>query len=189
LEGSDDPDAVARFRELAREETLGELPFDAVLLPVGGQRLRTLAPFFPFYDVDPRQVRLLGTGLWDEVGTAAEAALLGALYAAPHTQAGTDFQARYQTLYGQLPPRLASLAYDAGALAAALARQMSLTGGPFLYTREMFLNPAGFAGVDGIFRFTAEGVAERGVAVLEVREPRAIVVDPAPFAFGPPLVQ
>lgn len=189
LTGSNDPQAQQRLLELGRQQTLGELPFDAVLLPVGGQRLRTLAPLFPFYDVDPRTVRLLGTGLWDEVGIGGEAVLLGAVYAAPHTPAGADFQARFQDLYGRLPPRLASLAYDAAALAAALARETTLGGAPPGYTRDLFLKPSGFAGIDGIFRFTAAGTVERGVAVLEVRDPRPIVVDPAPYAFAPPPTQ
>jgi ABC-type branched-subunit amino acid transport system substrate-binding protein len=186
LAGATDADAKARLAELSRQQTLGELPFDAVLLPVGGQRLRTLAPLFPFYDVDPRTVRLLGTGLWDETGTAAEASLRGAVYAAPHTGAGEDFRARFQALTGRPAPRLASLAYDAAALAAALARELSLGGQPFAYTRAVFMNPNGFAGVDGIFRFTGAGLVERGVAVLEVRDPRPIVIDPAPAAFLPP---
>lgn len=189
LTGSNDPAAQQRLMDLSRQQTLGELPFDAVLLPVGGQRLRTLAPLFPFYDVDPRTVRFLGTGLWDEVGIGAETSLLGAVFAVPHTPGGADFQARFQDLYGRLPPRLASLAYDAAALAAALAREMTLGGAPPAYTREMFMKPSGFAGIDGIFRFTPEGTVERGVAVLEVRDPRPIVVDPAPYAFAPPPTQ
>ena len=44
-------------------------------------------------------------------------------------------------------------------------------------------NPRGFAGIDGIFRFRNDGLAERGLAVLEIQSGKARVIDPAPTAF------
>ena len=40
---------------------------------------------------------------------------------------------------------------------------------------------AGFAGVNGIFRFTPEGTNERGLAV---RDQQVEVISPAPTTFG-----
>ena len=45
--------------------------------------------------------------------------------------------------------------------------------------------PNGFAGRDGIFRFHADGVVERGLAVLEVAPEGFRVVSPAPERFAP----
>ena len=42
---------------------------------------------------------------------------------------------------------------------------------------------SGFAGSDGIFRFGADGVAQRGLAVLELGPDGIKVVDPAPTSF------
>ena len=36
------------------------------------------------------------------------------------------------------------------------------------FSREAILNPSGFTGVDGLFRFTDQGLVQRGLAVLEV---------------------
>ena len=41
----------------------------------------------------------------------------------------------------------------------------------------------GFLGRDGIFRFSLEGIAERGLAVIEVRERDLQVIGPAPASF------
>jgi hypothetical protein len=41
----------------------------------------------------------------------------------------------------------------------------------------------GYAGVDGIFRLTADGGIQRGLAVLEVRRDGPVVIDPAPKTF------
>ena len=54
-------------------------------------------------------------------------------------------------------------------------------GEPF--SQEAILNPSGFTGVDGLFRFTPNGLVQRGLAVLEVEPQGPIVIDPAPQSF------
>ena len=74
------------------------------------------------------------------------------------------FSGRYRTKYGAEPVRTATLAYDAVALVAALAR----TQGAQRFSPEVLTNPSGFAGIDGLFRFRADGTNERGLAVMRV---------------------
>lgn len=169
--------ALARLKNL---QTIGDLPFDALLLAEGGKRLQAIAALLPFYDVDPAKVRMLGTGQWDEPGIGAEPALLGGWYAAPPPRARADFQAQYKKTYGNTPPRLATLAYDAMALAAVLARAEN---GPD-FSISALTTPSGFFGRDGIFRFVHQGVAERGLAVLEIGARDSRVVGKPPEAFG-----
>ena len=124
---------------------------------------------------------MLGTGQWDESGVGAEPALIGGWFAAPPPSERADFEKRYERAYGRKPPRLATLVYDATALAAVLAQA---EGGPD-FSVEALTDPNGFAGRDGIFRLVPEGVTERGLAVLEV-EPRGFkVISEAPESFGP----
>lgn len=155
--------------------------FDALLVAEGGERLKTLAPLLAAQGLDARSVRLLGTGLWDDPALGQEMALVGGWFAAPTAAARADFEARYKELYKEQPPRLASLAYDAMALAAVLAR--TSPGTPF--ASAALTNPSGFSGIDGLFRLTPAGVAERSLAVLEVAPGRARVADPAPTSFPP----
>ena len=76
------------------------------------------------------------------------------------------------------PGAIATLAYDATALAAALAR----AGASF--NAQAVGNRGGFLGADGLFRFDDEGIAERGLAVFEVRSGgKTSVVSPAPARF------
>jgi len=153
--------------------------YDALLLPEGGARLRTLAPLLPYYEIDTEKVRFLGTGLWDEPGLGAEPALTGSWYAAPPPGLRADFERRFLDLYHRAPPRLSTLAYDATALAAVLARGDH--GADF--SAAALTNPNGFAGVDGIFRLRPDGLVQRGLAVLEVHRDGNVVVDPAPETF------
>ncbi|MEA1649575.1 penicillin-binding protein activator [Nitrospirillum sp. BR 11164] len=156
-----------------------ELPFQAILIAEGGQRLKEVAPLLPFFDIDPGPVRFLGTGQWDEPGIGREPALVGGWYASAAPDARQGFEKRFNDVYGQRPPRLATLAYDATALAAVLAK------GHKAYVRENLIDPNGFAGIDGVFRLLPTGQVERGLSVLEVTKTGVTVVDPAPTSFTP----
>ena len=52
------------------------------------------------------------------------------------------------------------------------------------FAPEILTNPSGFSGVDGIFRFRADGTNQRGLAVLRVTPAGPQVISPAPRAFS-----
>ncbi|MGE4350691.1 MAG: penicillin-binding protein activator [Bdellovibrionales bacterium] len=154
---------------------------DALFLPLGGGELRSTVAQLEAADFQPGHVRLLGTGLWDEPNLAQDHILLmGGWFAAPEPQTREHFLQSYQDTYGQKPPRLATLAYDATALAAVLARS------GMTYDESSLTLPAGFAGLDGLFRLKANGQIERGLAVLEVGDTENRVIDPSPTSFARP---
>ncbi len=155
------------------------LPFDGLLIAAGGADLRALLPALQQAGISNITVRLLGTGLWDDPSLAAEPALQGAWYAAPPAAERRAFEAAFTQTYGAAPPRLATLAYDATALAAALAQE---SGGP-RFDDGALTSAEGFAGRDGIFRFYANGLVSRGLAVYEIGPGGAQVVSGAPASF------
>ena len=178
LGSQDDAAARRRLERLATLDTLGALPFDALLLADGGARLRQVAPLLPYYDIDPATIRLLGTGLWEDPATLGAPVLAGGWFAGPDPAARQDFGERYRRVYGEAPGTIATLAYDATALAAALARSGAAFGPHAIGDR------GGFLGTDGLFRFDGDGMAERGLAVFEVANGgEAVVVSPAPTRF------
>ena len=180
LAARDDEVSRAALVRLEPLDTLGEVGFDAVLVPEGGSRLLTVAPMLPYYDVDPATVRFLGTAQWETAAIGAESALYGGWYAAPPPADRARFEQRFADAYGRPPPRLATLAYDAVALVGALARQ---PGGAD-FSVATLTNASGFRGVDGLFRFTADGTNQRGLAVLEVRADGVVTVSAAPDSFA-----
>ena len=153
--------------------------FDALMLPEGGGVLRAVVPYLPYFDIDPDKVRYVGTGLWNRDGIGREPAMVGGWFAGPAPEGRAAFVDRFAKAYGRPPHGLASLAYDATALAAVLAQ----AGGPNRFEREAIADPSGFYGVDGVFRFQPSGIAERGLAVLEIRPDGLRVIDPAPESF------
>jgi ABC-type branched-subunit amino acid transport system substrate-binding protein len=159
--------------------------YDVLLIPEAGGRLRLIAPLLLFYNVDPAEKQILGTTLWSDTRLGSEPALQGAWFAAPPLQSWERFDQRYRQLYGEPALRLGTLAYDATALAAALARGAgpeAMAAGA-IYDRAALTQTDGFAGIDGIFRFRVDGSVERGLAVMELQDGGIVTRDSAPSRF------
>jgi len=173
----------ARFDVREANGTLAQAPFDAVLMPVGSQEARSIGSLLTHYELPPRMVRRLGTGLMDEASLASEANLEGTWFAAPSPNSRKNFENRFISTYGIRAPRLSSLAFDATALAAVLAKRGLQTNGRPAFDKRSISNPNGFSGLDGIFRFRPNNTAERGLAILEFRRGQIVVIDEAPKTF------
>jgi branched-chain amino acid transport system substrate-binding protein len=151
--------------------------FDTLFVPEGGQALVTVASVLASSHLTAKDVTLLGTGLWDDTGVSSIEPLQGGFYAAPDPTQRQAFAQRFEQVYGRAPSRLASLAYDATALVAVLAKNNQL------YGYDTLTNPSGFSGLDGLFRLNRQGVAERGLAILSVNGNGPQIVEPAPDKF------
>ena len=169
------------IRRLKGESLTSPTGFDALLIGEGGERLRAIGALLPANNIDPHVVRLLGTGLWDDPGIGSEPALVGAWFAGATPGEFDALRSRYRRHYGSTDvlPRIGTLAYDATALAAVLARTETRAN----YSEATLTNPSGFAGVDGIFRFGPDGVVERGLTVIEVERDGLRVISPSPVSF------
>jgi len=167
---------------MAPSQTIAKSSADTVMIAEGGPILRAVAPSLGFAGLDKDKVKLLGTGLWDDPSIGREDTLVGGWFAAPAPDADDAFNGRFHDAFGSNPPQLASLAYDAIALVALLSN-----GTPYhRFTQAALMDPNGFSGVSGIFRFDADGTSERGLAVLEVAPDGFHVVSPAPTTFQQP---
>jgi ABC-type branched-subunit amino acid transport system substrate-binding protein len=185
MEVTDDIKTFAGATGVDRKGRVGRvapLDFDAVLIADGGTKLRMVASLLAYYDVDPDKVRFLGTGRWDDKSLRRELSLRGGWYAAPDPTAFERFSEKFKGAHGDEPPRIATLAYDAVALAGTIAKKPD----GFDYSQQTLTDPSGFAGIDGIFRFKPDGLSERGLAVVEIGRDEVKVVGEAPRSFGQP---
>lgn len=153
---------------------------DSLLLADDGEMLVAATDALVANRADLKRVQLLGTGLWDNPRVFGNANLQGGLYAAPDPSGFRSFSSRYRAKFGHEPVRTATLAYDAVALVAALAR----TQGGQRFSPEVLTNASGFAGIDGLFRFRSDGTNERGLAVMRVGANGGQIVAASPKSFG-----
>ena len=153
----------------------------AIMIPEQGTRLRSVAPLLPYNGVDIRRLKLLGTGMWNDPSVWREPTLFGGLFAAPAPEASENFKNSYQRNYGQLPKGLASLGYDAAALAIQLAAEDKLT-------TSGVADRDGFLGTNGLFRLGYNGLPDRGLAILEITPDGVEVAQPGKQSFTGPAV-
>ena len=147
--------------------TSGALPFLAQLLPENG--------------LDPSTVQFIGLQRWDIPASALSLpGLQNGWFALPDPALVNSFKSRYNTAYGTSPHPIAGLAYDGIAAIGALAAQ----GKSDALTRDALTQPAGFIGVNGVFRLLPNGTNQRGLAVAQIQNNQVIVIDPAPRSFG-----
>ena len=97
-----------------------------------------------------------------------------------YTRAGAPW-----TNHSWLAEVILALTYRAGGWMGVSALVALLAEGPAYhrFTPGALTDPNGFTGVNGIFRFNADGTSERGLAVLEVTPDGFHVVSPAPKTF------
>ncbi|GAN52596.1 extracellular ligand-binding receptor [Methylobacterium sp. ME121] len=157
---------------------------DALFIPETADAMPTVAAALTKAGFSPARVRPLGTALWNEPSLFALPALQGGRFASPDRVGFSNFSARYQARFGAVPPRVASLAYDAVLLAAALSRRY----GSQRFAEATLTNSLGFAGVDGTFRFRPDGQSDRSLAVYEIRNNAAMPVSPAPRVLAKPAI-
>lgn len=157
----------------------GKAPaFDAILIPEGGNTLDTILRGLSARGVRPSNIKFLGTGLWDDADLLRRVNLDTAWLASSPPDLTSQFETRFKQTYRYPPPRIASLTYDAVALAVTLAT----SGRPF--DTPTLTSAGGYAGpANGIFRLRANGQVQRGLAVMEVRASTRRVIDPAPSGF------
>jgi branched-chain amino acid transport system substrate-binding protein len=171
----------SRMSESIRRVAQASSGADSIFIPDGADAVPQVVQGLAAAGVNLKRVQLLGTGLWDDPRIFSTAQLDGGLYAAPEQTGFRNFAQRYRARYGSDPVRTATLSYDAVALIAALVK----TQGPQRFSEQVLTNSSGFAGIDGVFRFRADGTNERGLAVLRVAPGGGQVVSPAPKSFQP----
>ncbi len=127
--------------------------------------------------------QLIGTELWNgDASIARSPAMRGAWFAAVSDKRFAQFEQSYRTRFGVAPSRLATLGYDSVLLTLNVAR--GWTPGTLFPTAKLYARD-GFIGLDGVFRFEANGVAERAMEVREVGAGTFITASPAPAKFNP----
>ncbi|MEM0907016.1 MAG: penicillin-binding protein activator [Pseudomonadota bacterium] len=152
-------------------------PFEALFVPGGGDDPANVARALRAQGLD---ARLLGSGQWDNPAVISAAGLDGSWFPGPQKGGYDAFSKRYEARFGSVPPRTASLVYDATLLANGLVGAR----GPGAFQAASLQSSDGFIGVDGVFRLTSDGLSQRGLAVYEVSGGTAKQIAPAPTQFS-----
>ncbi len=137
--------------------------------------------------VRPNAAQFVGLQRWNTSKEAlAQPGLQGGWFAAPDPALRSQFDARYQAEYGSKPHPLSALSYDGMAAIGALIAEARAEKRNDPFSTARLTKSAGFAGVNGVFRFLPNGQNERALAIFEVSLGDARPIDPAPRSFAAP---
>ncbi|MGB5022122.1 penicillin-binding protein activator [Sphingorhabdus sp.] len=125
--------------------------------------------------------KVLGTDLWNTDGAISSNPLMqGAWFASVSDTLYSSYASKYRARFGKGPMRLSSLGYVSVLLVARVAQTWKL-GTRFPVDR--LVDPEGFIGIDGAFRFFPNGVSDRMIEVQEVQQGKFVTIDAAPKNF------
>lgn len=162
--------------KLSKTDTLGNVPYDAVLFLGTGDDTKSLASFLRYYGIGARDARFYGTALWDGADIASDLTLSGAKFATL-PPVSENFANLYEQIDGGAPSRLATFGYDATNMAMGM-----------IYSNKSnaayLLDPSGYMGLDGLFRLKPTGESERALRIVELNgsgTPRVIKDAPTNF--------
>ena len=141
--------------------------------------LPLLAQLLPEKGVSPSVTKYIGLTRWDvPAQTLSLPGIQGGWFALPDPTPVAQFNKRYSSAHGSTAHPLAGLAYDGiAAIGALSAKKLAVTKGNLTQS-------SGFKGVNGVFRFKADGTNQRAMAIAQVTNNQVQIIDPAPKSFG-----
>ncbi len=146
--------------KLSKTETLGRIPYDAILFLGGGDDTKSLASYLRYYDVPARDARFYGTTMWDGSDIASDVTMNGAKFATM-PDINPEFSTTYEQISGMTPNRLATFGYDATNMAIGMIYSDKSNA-------AYLLDPSGYMGTDGLFRMQPTGASERAMRIVEL---------------------
>ena len=168
LKERNDEISLASLKKLQKFETIGDLDFDSLIISDGNLRILELTPLLPFYDIDPKHVQFIGTGLWDERVFFDEPSLQGAIFPGVEKSKRKNFFSRYIELYNIPPPRTTTVMYDL----AALVNYLLNTNRKISEIKSTLSDNNLFKGLDGEFSMK-DNIVQRNLSMLKIYDGEA----------------
>ena len=172
-----DRQAAYELKKLETKEGIGDVGFDAVLIPESGAKLTSAISMFAYYDAAYPDVQFLGTSVWETGKFNNESVMHRSWYPAISRTHSAYFAGKYNQIFNERPSSLYSFAYDAVALSNEIARRGADN------INQVITNPGGYSGINGAFRFFEDGTNQHSLDVMEIRPNDDVIVDAAPRKF------
>ena len=166
LENKDDEISKNALKKIQKFETIGNVDFSHIILPDYSIRLLEIAPLLPFYDVDPKKVQFVGTGVWDDALFFDEPSLQGAIFSGIEKSKREQFINDYFEVYRVNPMRTATIPFDLiGIISYIVDSDLSIKDAYSLLNDSSIK----FDGIDGKFYFKNNSIF-RELDILQIYE-------------------
>ncbi len=153
-------DLTMQLDTISRTDTLGKIPYEAIVFLGNADDTTKLASFLRYYGVSSRDASYYGSALWDGTNIPSDITMTGAKYATLPA-INENFVSLYTNVSGNTPSRLATIGYDATNMAINMLYSDKTTA-------AYLLDPSGYIGTDGLFRLKPTGDNERALRIVRI---------------------
>ncbi len=164
LSKKNDEKSKKRLKKLQKFKTTNDYDFTHILIADYGLNLLQVAPLLAFYDIDPKVVQFLSTGVIDDDNFFYEPSLQGTIFPGIEKTRRVKLLKQYREIYDENLLRISTLPYDlVGLLNYVFSKNLT-------YQQMIeFLNSSEikFDGVDGEFYFK-DNLIERDLDILKI---------------------
>ena len=137
-----------------------------------------------YYNDGEKPPQFIGLTRWDSTKQILhESSLQKAWFVIPDQKFKKRYEERYTKAFGNKPSDTSWLSYDAIALIGGVLKKSKLATDSSKFQKKYFLDQKGFVGINGIFRFKADGRNERFLSIAEVNSGKFKIIDPAKNKF------
>ena len=154
----------------------------ALLISDNSKKMLQITDLLEKYNFPYDKSKIIGLSLWDNNIALQRNSLSGAWYTDIPKDNLHIYQEHFAQTYNYSAPKISSLAYDMVSVITTLAALKNDNN----IMHETILNPMGFSGTSGVFRFKKSGVVERLLDIYEVNQGKINIVSPASFQFKDP---
>ena len=99
-------DLAYRLKELEKLETLGDKPFDNLIVAQSGSTLIEVLALLAFYDINTSNVNIYGTNIWEGIHLSGEDVLENTFYASSLSNEKEIYKEKYFELFKAYPNNL-----------------------------------------------------------------------------------
>ena len=162
-----------RLKKLEKFKTTSDYDFTHILIADYGLSLLQVAPLLTYYDVDPKIVQFMGTGVIDDQNFFFEPSLQGAIFPGIQNQKRSNLLDKYHLIYDKKFRRISTLPYD---LLGLLNYVYSNNKSYYEFIELLNNEKVKFEGVDGNFYFK-NNMIERELDILKINSGKTIKIN------------
>ena len=146
----------------------------ALFIPDGGKKAEEIANLLFISQQNSRYVQLIGTTKMDgDINIVNNPYFDKVIFIGANPDKYKKFYDDYIKLYRAEPIKITSMVYD---LVNIIDKMYDKVDGVFAINKKELLNPNGFDGIDGKFRFLPNGIVERKMFVLQLQNKEKVVI-------------
>lgn len=168
-----------QLENLKKQETMGDVPYDAILFLGNTLESKNIISFLKYFDVSNRQVHFYGSTKLNSNDVAKEPSMRGMKFTST-PNINVIFDKKYNSITGKKTNIMDAFGYDSAVLSINMLKSNQ-------DIRPFLVNPSGYNGASGLFRLNPTGENERGLKIITTKNGQEITLKDAPKNFITPI--